>query len=34
VTGWNAFKRLTSGCSATERQLLFEGTASRVYRLA
>lgn len=33
VTGWNAFKRLTSGCSAAERQLLFEGTASRVYRL-
>lgn len=32
-TGWNAFKRLTSGCSDTERQLLFEGTASRVYRL-
>lgn len=33
ATGWNAFKRLTSGCSATERQLLFEGTARRVYRL-
>lgn len=33
VTGWNAFKRLTQGCSVTERQLLFEGTASRVYRL-
>jgi len=33
VTGWNAFKRLTTGYSASERQLLFEGTASRVYRL-
>jgi L-fuconolactonase len=34
VVGWNAFKRLTAGCSASERQALFEGTASRVYRLA
>lgn len=33
ATGWNAFKRLSAGCSADERQLLFEGTASRVYRL-
>jgi L-fuconolactonase len=33
-TGWNAFKRLTAGCSASERQQLFEGTACRVYRLA
>jgi predicted TIM-barrel fold metal-dependent hydrolase len=33
VIGWNAFKRLTAGCSAGERQALFEGTASRVYRL-
>ena len=33
ATGWNAFKRLTAGCSAGERQLLFEGTATRVYRL-
>jgi predicted TIM-barrel fold metal-dependent hydrolase len=33
-TGWNAFKRLTAGCSASERQQLFEGTARRVYRLA
>ena len=32
-TGWNAFKRLTTGCSAIERQQLFEGTACRVYRL-
>ncbi|WP_280152022.1 amidohydrolase family protein [Piscinibacter sp. XHJ-5] len=31
--GWNAFKRLTAGCSAGERQALFEGTATRVYRL-
>lgn len=33
VTGWNAFKRLTAAYSATERQQLFEGTVSRVYRL-
>jgi len=33
ATGWNAFKRLTAGFSASERQALFEGTASRVYRL-
>jgi len=33
-TGWNAFKRLTAGCSASERRQLFEGTACRVYRLA
>jgi predicted TIM-barrel fold metal-dependent hydrolase len=33
VIGWNAFKRLTAGCSAGERQALFEGTATRVYRL-
>jgi L-fuconolactonase len=33
ATGWNAFKRLTTGCSASERQWLFDGTASRVYRL-
>ena len=32
-TCWNAFKRLTSGASAHERQALFEGTATRVYRL-
>ena len=30
---WNAFKRLASGCSATEKQALFSGTAARVYRL-
>ena len=33
AVGWNAFKRLTAGCSAAERQALFEGTATRVYRL-
>ena len=33
AVGWNAFKRLTAGCSASERQALFEGTATRVYRL-
>jgi predicted TIM-barrel fold metal-dependent hydrolase len=33
-TVWNAFKRLTAGCSAGERQQLFETTARRVYRLA
>jgi predicted TIM-barrel fold metal-dependent hydrolase len=31
--GWNAFKRLTSQASAAERQALFRGTVSRVYRL-
>lgn len=30
---WNAFKRLSAGASATERHALFEGTATRVYRL-
>ena len=34
ATCWNAFKRLTSSAGADERQALFEGTASRVYRLA
>ncbi|MEJ8815668.1 amidohydrolase family protein [Variovorax ureilyticus] len=33
ATCWNAFKRLTSGAGADERRALFEGTASRVYRL-
>jgi predicted TIM-barrel fold metal-dependent hydrolase len=31
---WNAFKRLTSGCSADEKGKLFHDTAARVYRLA
>jgi L-fuconolactonase len=30
---WNAFKRITSGASATEKQALYSGTATRVYRL-
>jgi predicted TIM-barrel fold metal-dependent hydrolase len=33
AVGWNAFKRLTAGYSPAERQALFEGTATRVYRL-
>ena len=33
ATCWNAFKRLTAGATAAERLSLFEGTASRVYRL-
>jgi len=28
---WNAFKRITSGCSADEKRMLFAGTAQRVY---
>jgi len=31
---WNAFKRLASGCSASEKAALFKDTACRVYRLA
>jgi predicted TIM-barrel fold metal-dependent hydrolase len=30
---WNAFKRLTAGASAAEKQALYSGTAARVYRL-
>lgn len=30
---WNAFKRVTEGCSQTERSALFYDTAARVYRL-
>jgi len=30
---WNAFKRITSRFSAAERAALFEGTATRVYRI-
>jgi L-fuconolactonase len=30
---WNAFKRLASGHSASEKATLFSGTAKRVYRL-
>lgn len=32
-TVWNAFKKLTAGCSADERTAMFSGTARRVYRL-
>ena len=30
---WNAFKRISAGCSADERAALFHDTAARVYRL-
>jgi L-fuconolactonase len=30
---WNAFKQIAAGCSATEKQALFAGTARRFYRL-
>jgi L-fuconolactonase len=33
VALWNAFKRLASGCSHTEKAALFSDTARRVYRL-
>ncbi|MDM0117972.1 amidohydrolase family protein [Variovorax sp. J22R133] len=33
ATCWNAFKRLTTNATAAERQALFEGTATRAYRL-
>lgn len=33
VTLWNAFKRITAGCSADEKIALFSATARRVYRL-
>ena len=31
---WNAFKRIAAGCSATEKDALFAGSAARFYRLA
>lgn len=31
---WNAFKRLTAGCSDDEKAALYSGTARKVYRLA
>ena len=34
ATCWNAFKRLASGATPAEREALFKGTASQVYRLA
>lgn len=30
---WNALKRVTSGCSATEKTLMYSDVAARVYRL-
>ncbi|HEX2152118.1 MAG TPA: amidohydrolase family protein, partial [Stellaceae bacterium] len=30
---WNAFKRIAAGCSAAEKEALFSGTATRLYRL-
>lgn len=33
VVLWNAFKRLASGCSASEKAALFSETAARVYRI-
>ena len=32
-TGWNAFKRLTSGASVDEKASLFYATAARIYGL-
>jgi len=31
---WNAFKRITAGCSASEKTALFSGTACKFYKLA
>jgi L-fuconolactonase len=33
-TIWNAFKRITAGCSTAERISLFSGTAIEIYRLS
>jgi len=33
ATLWNAFKRITAGCSADEKAALYSGTARRVYKL-
>jgi L-fuconolactonase len=30
---WNAFKRITAGCSAAEKAALYAGTAKRLYKL-
>ena len=30
---WNAFKRMTAGCSDAQKTALFSGTARRCYRL-
>jgi L-fuconolactonase len=32
-TLWNAFKRITAGCSQTEKLALYGGTAKRLYHL-
>lgn len=32
-TVWNMFKRITAGCSSSEKRLIYSGTAKRVYRL-
>jgi hypothetical protein len=32
ATLWNAFKRITAGCSQTEKLALYSGTAKRLYR--
>ena len=32
-TLWNAFKRITAGCSADEKRMIYGDTAKRVYRL-
>ncbi len=31
---WNAFKRITSGCSAAEKTALFSAAAAKAYRLS
>jgi predicted TIM-barrel fold metal-dependent hydrolase len=33
ATLWNAFKRITAGCSPSEKLALYSGTAKRLYRL-
>lgn len=33
-TIWNMFKRITAGCSAHEKRLIYGGTAKRVYNIA
>ena len=32
-TVWNMFKHITAGCSPQEKQMIYSGTAKRVYRL-
>ena len=33
ATVWNAFKRLTTGASESEKDSLFRATAARIYRI-